>query len=67
MIEKATYESIPSCFLAGGWHPDHDTIADSLKTFLPDIWNLFVQVLVIAHELGVLKLGNISRPRATIA
>ena len=26
-IEKATYESIPFRFLAGGWHPDHDTIA----------------------------------------
>jgi transposase len=59
-IEKATYESIPFCFLAGGWHPDHDTIANFRKTFLPEIADLFVQVLVIAHEMGVLKLGNIS-------
>ena len=59
-IEKATYESIPFRFLAGGWHPDHDTIANFRKTFLPEIAELFVQVLVIAHELGVLKLGNIS-------
>ena len=59
-IEKATYESIPFRFLAGGWHPDHDTIANFRKTFLPEITNLFAQVLVIAHELGVVKLGTIS-------
>ena len=59
-IENATYESIPCRFLAGGWHPDHDTIAHFRKTFLPEITDLFTQVLVIAHELGVLKLGNIS-------
>jgi len=59
-IEKATYESIPFQFLAGGWHPDHDTIANFRKTFLPEITDLFAQVLVIAHELGVLKLGRIS-------
>ena len=56
-IETATYESIPFRFLAGGWHPDHDTIATFRKTFLPEITDLFAQVLVIAHELGVLKLG----------
>jgi transposase len=59
-IEKATYESIPFRFLAGGWHPDHDTIANFRKIFLPEFTDLFVQVLVIAHELGVLKLGRIS-------
>ncbi|MCL7455315.1 MAG: transposase [Anaerolineae bacterium] len=59
-IEKATHESIPFRFLAGGWHPDHDTIANFRKTFLPEITDLFAQVLVVAHELGVLRLGNIS-------
>jgi transposase len=59
-IEKATYESIPFRFLAGGWHPDHDTIANFRKTFLPEIGELFAQVLVIARELGILNLGTIS-------
>jgi transposase len=36
-IEKATYESIPFRFIAGGLHPDHDTIAHFRKTFLPQI------------------------------
>jgi len=59
-IERATYESIPFRFIAGGWHPDHDTIANFRKTFLPEVAELFVQVLLIAKEAGVLKLGNIS-------
>jgi len=59
-IEKATYESIPFRYIAGGLHPDHDTIANFRKTFLPEIRELFVQVLVVACEAGVLKLGNIS-------
>ena len=59
-IEKATYETIPFRFIAGGLHPDHDTIANFRKTFLPHIVALFAQVLVIAHELGYLRLGNIS-------
>jgi transposase len=59
-IEKATYESIPFLFIAGGLHPDHDTIANFRKTFLSEIVTVFVQVLVIAHEAGILKLGNIS-------
>jgi transposase len=59
-IEKATYEIIPFRFIAGGLHPDHDTIAHFRKAFLPHIVELFVQVLVIACELGYLKLGNIS-------
>lgn len=59
-IEEATYDSLAFRFIAGGWHPDHDTIANFRKTFLPHIVDLFTQVLVIAHELGYLKLGNIS-------
>jgi transposase len=59
-IEKATYESIPFRFIAGGLHPDHDTIANFRKTFLAEIKELFVQILFLAQAAGVLKLGNIS-------
>jgi transposase len=59
-IEKATYESIPMRFIAGGLHPDHDTIATFRKTFLAEIQELFVQILLLASAAGVLKLGNIS-------
>lgn len=59
-IEKATHESIPFRFIAGGLHPDHDTIANFRKTFLEEIKGLFVQILLLAQTAGILKLGNIS-------
>ncbi|GAB4427001.1 MAG: hypothetical protein Kow0031_06980 [Anaerolineae bacterium] len=59
-IEQATYENIPFRFIAGGLHPDHDTIATFRRRFLTDIKDLFVQVLVVAQQQGHLKLGNIS-------
>lgn len=59
-IEKGTYETIPFRYIAGGWHPDHDTIANFRKSFLPQVTSLFVQVLVLAQEAGVLTLGHIS-------
>lgn len=59
-IEKATYENIPFRFIAGGLHPDHDTIATFRRRFLSDIKEMFVQVLVVAQQLDYLKLGSIS-------
>ena len=59
-IEKATYESIPFRFIASGLHPDHDTIANFRKTFLTEIQELFVQILLLAKLAGILKMGNVS-------
>ena len=59
-IEQATYEIIPFRFIAGGLHPDHSTIAWFRKQFLTEIKGVFTQVLLIAHELGYLRLGHIS-------
>ncbi len=59
-LERATYESLPFRFVAGGFHPDHDTLANFRKTFLPELKGLFVQILVLAQLAGVFQLGNIS-------
>ncbi len=59
-IEKATYESIPFRYIAGGVHPDHDTIANFRKTFLEEMEELFVQILLLAQVAEVLKMENIS-------
>lgn len=59
-IERATYEVVPFRFIAGNLHPDHDTLAAFRHTFLPELRDLFVQVLLLAQEAGVLKLGTIS-------
>src|SRR6266566_463302 len=48
-IERATYEAVPFRFIAGNLHPDHDTLATFRRTFLPDLKDLFVQVLLLAQ------------------
>ena len=59
-IEKATYENLAFRYVAGGLHPDHDTLASFRKTFLAELQDLFVQLLLLAKLAGVLKLGTIS-------
>src|SRR6266705_5481799 len=59
-IERATSEAVPFRFIAGNLHPDHDTLATFRRTFLPELKDLFVQVLLLAQMAGVLKLGKIS-------
>jgi transposase len=59
-LERATYESVVYQFICAGQHPDHDSICAFRKRFLTELQALFVQVLVIARELGVLKLGTVS-------
>jgi len=59
-LERATYEVVPFIFIAGGKHPDHDTINTFRSNFLEEVKELFVQVLLIAQEMKLLQLGNIS-------
>jgi transposase len=59
-IEEKTYSSIPFYYIAGGLHPDHDTINSFRQDFLAELKELFVQILLIAQAAGVLELGNIS-------
>src|SRR5476651_1994728 len=59
-LERATYDSVAFRFIAANDHPDHDTIATFRRRFLPQIEDLFVQVLVLAREIGVLKLGTVA-------
>jgi len=59
-LERATYDSVAFRFIAANEHPDHDTIAAFRRRFLPRIETLFVQVLGVAREMGVLKLGTVA-------
>src|SRR3954462_3120504 len=58
-LERATHDSVAFRFIAANEHPDHDTIATFRRRFLPQIEAQFVQVLVMAREMGVLKLGTV--------
>src|ERR1700689_3474625 len=59
-LERATHDSVAFRFIAANQHPDHDTIANFRRRFLPQIEKLFVQVLGVAREMGVLKLGTVA-------
>ena len=58
-LERATYDSVAFRFIAANDHPDHDTIATFRQRFLKQIEGLFVQVLLLAREMGMLKLGTL--------
>ena len=59
-LERATYDSVAFRFIAANDHPDHDTIAAFRRRFLKEIEALFVQVLMLAREMGVLKMGTVA-------
>lgn len=59
-LERATYDSVAFRFIAANDHPDHDTIAAFRRRFLKQIEALFVQVLLLAREMGMLKMGTVA-------
>ena len=59
-IERATYDSVAFRYVAANTHPAHDTLATFRRRFLKEIEVLFVQVLVLAREMKLLKLGHIA-------
>jgi transposase len=59
-LERATYDSVAFRFIAANDHPDHDTIATFRRRFLKEIEGLFVQVLSLAREMGMLKMGTVA-------
>jgi len=59
-IEAATYESIAFRYIAANTQPDHDSLCAFRKRFPEEIKALFVQVLGIAQQMKLLKLGAIS-------
>src|SRR5512132_1256190 len=59
-LERASYDSVAFRFIAANQHPDHDTIAAFRRRFLQEIEGLFVQVLEVAREMGVLKMGTMA-------
>src|SRR3712207_391922 len=59
-LERATYDSVAFRFIASNGHPDHDTLAAFRRRFLKEIEGLFVQVLEVAGEMGVLQMGTVA-------
>ncbi len=59
-IQAATHDSIAFRYIAGNQQPDHDSLCTFRRRFLPELTALFVQVLGIARQMKLLKLGTIA-------
>jgi hypothetical protein len=59
-IERASYRDIGARFIAANTHPDHDTIATFRRANKAAFEAAFLDVLLLARESGLLKLGTVS-------
>ncbi|MEO8377558.1 MAG: transposase, partial [Candidatus Sumerlaeota bacterium] len=59
-IERATHFDLACRFIAGGHHPDHDTIASFRQRHIEELKAMFVTVLLLAREMGFAKMGTVA-------
>lgn len=59
-IEQATYRHVSVRFIAADSHPDHDTIATFRRRNGKAFAAAFEQVLLLASQVGLLKVGTVS-------
>lgn len=59
-IERATYRDVGVRYLCANTHPDHDTICKFRRENFEAFSEAFLQVLLMAKELRLLKVGRIS-------
>lgn len=59
-IERASYRDIAVRLVAANLHPDHDTIAAFRRANKAAVEAAFLQVLLLARESGLLRLGTVS-------
>lgn len=59
-IERASYREIAVRFVTANLHPDHDTIAVFRRSNKAAFEAAFLQVLLLARESGLLRLGTVS-------
>lgn len=59
-IERATWRDVGVRFIAANTHPDHDTIASFRRANRQAFEAAFLQVLLLARESGLLRLGTVS-------
>ncbi|NMC74498.1 MAG: transposase, partial [Geobacteraceae bacterium] len=59
-LERSTYDSVAFRYVAANTHPDHDTIATFRRRFSHQLKDIFIQILLIAQQMKLLKLGSVS-------
>lgn len=58
-IEERLRRDVTYMYLSGRQFPDHRTISDFRKRHIDKLSKLFVQIVLLCKELGLVKLGNI--------
>ena len=59
-IERATYRDIGVRYVAANCHPDHDTICTFRRNNFGAVTAAFLEVLLLAKELKLLRVGTVS-------
>ena len=59
-IERATYRDLGVRYVASNCHPDHDTICAFRRNNFEAVAKAFEQVLLLAKELKLLRVGTVS-------
>lgn len=59
-LERASHDSLAFRYICASSHPDHDSIATFRRRFAKPLAACFLQILLIASNMGVLKLGTVS-------
>ena len=59
-IERATYRDIGVRYVAANCHPDHDTICTFRRNNFDAVSAAFLEVLLLAKELKLLRVGTVS-------
>lgn len=65
-IERATHRDIGVRYVAANLHPDHDTIAAFRRANRAAFEAAFLQVLLLAEESGLLRLGTVAIDGTTL-
>ncbi len=59
-LEQSSYDSVAMRFVCGNYPADHDSIATFRKRFIEELDDLFVQILLVAQQMGFAKVGNVN-------
>jgi transposase len=59
-IERACWEDVSFRVLAGDQHPDHTSISEFRRRHLSALAGLFVGVLTVCRQAGLVKLGHVA-------
>jgi hypothetical protein len=66
-LERASHEDIGFRVLCGGTHPDHSAICSFRQRFSEQLSELFLQVLRLCQEAGLVKLGHVALDGTKVA